>query len=449
MGYYYRCLKSGVIYMDIKFEQRQNLDLKITREQIYSIELLELNAIELDKVITEEVCENVILDYNKRENIISIDNLLSSYNKNKEYSSYGTEYKDYSSLPFTYKEDFRKKLEKDFLTYNLSKKEEELGKYLINNLRDDGYLDLDILEVSKKFKVSEGFVEKVREKIKIIDNKGFASKDLKECLLVQVEKGDILYKFINIHLDNLAKNRLDIIAKSMNISMEDVKDLYKRMQKLEPVPSSGENSNENTSYIFPEIFILEKDQELEVKVTDSRENQLGFNEYYMRLFENTKDEEIKNYLMEKYNRALFFLEAIAKRRATIRKIANEIVSIQRDFFLKGSNLKVCNLKILSERLELSESTISRAMKGKYIHSKRGVFPLKYFLVSGVGQNETSKDDILKLIEKIISEEDVRKPYSDQKILEILKINGVEIKRRTISKYREQLGILPSNLRKEY
>lgn len=435
--------------MDIKFEQRQNLDLKITREQIYSIELLELNAIELDKVITEEVCENVILDYNKRENIISIDNLLSSYNKNKEYSSYGTEYKDYSSLPFTYKEDFRKKLEKDFLTYNLSKKEEELGKYLINNLRDDGYLDLDILEVSKKFKVSEGFVEKVREKIKIIDSKGFASKDLKECLLVQVEKGDILYKFINIHLDNLAKNRLDIIAKSMNISMEDVKDLYKRMQKLEPVPSSGENSNENTSYIFPEIFILEKDQELEVKVTDSRENQLGFNEYYMRLFENTKDEEIKNYLMEKYNRALFFLEAIAKRRATIRKIANEIVSIQRDFFLKGSNLKVCNLKILSERLELSESTISRAMKGKYIHSKRGVFPLKYFLVSGVGQNETSKDDILKLIEKIISEEDVRKPYSDQKILEILKINGVEIKRRTISKYREQLGILPSNLRKEY
>lgn len=435
--------------MDIKFEQRQNLDLKITREQIYSIELLELNAIELDKVITEEVCENVILDYNKRENIISIDNLLSSYNKNKEYSSYGTEYKDYSSLPFTYKEDFRKKLEKDFLTYNLSKKEEELGKYLINNLRDDGYLDLDILEVSKKFKVSEGFVEKVREKIKIIDNKGFASKDLKECLLVQVEKGDILYKFINIHLDNLAKNRLDIIAKSMNISMEDLKDLYKRMQKLEPVPSSGENSNENTSYIFPEIFILEKDQELEVKVTDSRENQLGFNEYYMRLFENTKDEEIKNYLMEKYNRALFFLEAIAKRRATIRKIANEIVSIQRDFFLKGSNLKVCNLKILSERLELSESTISRAMKGKYIHSKRGVFPLKYFLVSGVGQNETSKDDILKLIEKIISEEDVRKPYSDQKILEILKINGVEIKRRTISKYREQLGILPSNLRKEY
>lgn len=435
--------------MDMKFEQRQNLDLKITREQIYSIELLELNAIELDKVITEEVCENVILDYNKRENIISIDNLLSYIIKIKEYSSYGTEYKDYSSLPFTYKEDFRKKLEKDFLTYNLSKKEEELGKYLINNLRDDGYLDLDILEVSKKFKVSEGFVEKVREKIKIIDNKGFASKDLKECLLVQVEKGDILYKFINIHLDNLAKNRLDIIAKSMNISMEYVKDLYKRMQKLEPVPSSGENSNENTSYIFPEIFILEKDQELEVKVTDSRENQLGFNEYYMRLFENTKDEEIKNYLMEKYNRALFFLEAIAKRRATIRKIANEIVSIQRDFFLKGSNLKVCNLKILAERLELSESTISRAMKGKYIHSKIGVFPLKYFLVSGVGQNETSKDDILKLIEKIISEEDVRKPYSDQKILEILKINGIEIKRRTISKYREQLGILPSNLRKEY
>lgn len=435
--------------MDMKFEQRQSLDLKITREQIYSIELLELNAIELDKVITEEVYENVILDYNKRENIISIDNLLSSYNKNKEYSSYGTEYKDYSSLPFTYKEDFRKKLEKDFLTYNLSKKEEELGKYLINNLRDDGYLDLDILEVSKKFKVSEGFVEKVREKIKIIDNKGFASKDLKECLLVQVEKGDILYKFINIHLDELAKNRLNIIAKSMNISMEDVKALYKRMQKLEPVPSSGENSNENTSYIFPEIFILEKDQELEVKVTDSRENQLGFNEYYMHLFENTKDEEIKNYLMEKYNRALFFLEAIAKRRATIRKIANEIVSIQRDFFLNGSNLKVCNLKMLSERLELSESTISRAMKGKYIHSKRGVFPLKYFLVSGVGKNETSKDDILKLIEKIISEEDVRKPYSDQKILEILKINGVEIKRRTISKYREQLGILPSNLRKEY
>lgn len=147
----------------MKFEQKQSLELKITREQIYSIELLELNAIELDKVITEEVCENVILDYSKRENSISIDNLLNLYNKNREYNSYITEDKDYSRLPFTYKEDFRKTLEKDFLTYKLSKKEEAIGKYLINNLRDDGYLDLDILEVSKKFEVSEGFVEEVRK----------------------------------------------------------------------------------------------------------------------------------------------------------------------------------------------------------------------------------------------------------------------------------------------
>ncbi|MDU1953943.1 MAG: RNA polymerase factor sigma-54 [Peptoniphilus lacydonensis] len=433
----------------MKFEQKQSLELKITREQIYSIELLELNAIELDKVITEEVCENVILDYSKRENSISIDNLLNLYNKNREYNSYITEDKDYSSLPFTYKEDFRKTLEKDFLTYKLSKKEEAIGKYLINNLRDDGYLDLDILEVSKKFEVSEGFVEEVREKIKLIDRKGFASKNLKECLLIQIENKDILYDFINIHLEDLAKNKLNNIAKSMNISIEDVKTLCKRMQDLEPIPSSGENSNENTPYIHPEIFILERNSELEVKVIDSRENQLSFNEYYMSLLESTKDEEIKSYLMEKYDRAIFFLEAIAKRRATIRKIANAIVSIQREFFLKGYNLKVCNLKILSERLDLSESTISRAIKGKYVHSKRGVFPLKYFLVSGVGQNDISKDEILKLIEKVIKEEDIRKPYSDQKVLEILKIYGVDIKRRTVAKYRDKLGILPSNLRKEY
>ena len=433
----------------MKFEQKQSLELKITREQIYSIELLELNAIELDKVITEEVCENVILDYSKRENGISIDNLLNLYNKNREYNSYITEDKDYSSLPFTYKEDFRKTLEKDFLTYKLSKKEEAIGKYLINNLRDDGYLDLDILEVSKKFEVSEGFVEEVREKIKLIDRKGFASKNLKECLLIQIENKDILYDFINIHLEDLAKNKLNNIAKSMNISIEDVKTLCKRMQDLEPIPSSGENSNENTPYIHPEIFILERNSELEVKVIDSRENQLSFNEYYMSLLESTKDEEIKSYLMEKYDRAIFFLEAIAKRRATIRKIANAIVSIQREFFLKGYNLKVCNLKILSERLDLSESTISRAIKGKYVHSKRGVFPLKYFLVSGVGQNDISKDEILKLIEKVIKEEDIRKPYSDQKVLEILKIYGVDIKRRTVAKYRDKLGILPSNLRKEY
>ena len=172
-------------------------------------------------------------------------------------------------MPFTYKEDFRKTLEKDFLTYKLSKKEEAIGKYLINNLRDDGYLDLDILEVSKKFEVSEGFVEEVREKIKLIDRKGFASKNLKECLLIQIENKDILYDFINIHLEDLAKNKLNNIAKSMNISIEDVKTLCKRMQDLEPIPSSGENSNENTPYIHPEIFILERNSELEVKVIDS------------------------------------------------------------------------------------------------------------------------------------------------------------------------------------
>lgn len=435
--------------MDIKFEQKQILELKLTREQIFSIELLELNAIELDTLITEEVCDNVILDYDKREDTISLDKLLKSYKKNKVYTESSAEDKDYSTLPLTYTEDFRKNLEKDFLTYKLSDKEKDIGKYIINNLKDSGYLDLKISEISKKFKVEEDYVENIRNKIKEIDNRGFASRNLMECLLVQIDKKDKLYDFVKYHLDKVAKNKLADIARDMDISIDEVNTLCERVRGLNPIPSGGEQSSGITQYIYPEILILEKNGELEVNILDTKENRLNFNEYYMNLYENTKDEELLEYLKMKYNRAVFFLEAIAKRRATIRKIVSAIVEIQREFFLNESSLKVCNLNILSEKTGLAESTISRAIKDKYLQSKQGVFPLKYFLVLGVGEEKTSKDEIYNLIEKIIREENEKKPYSDQKISDIMKEKGIDIKRRTVAKYREELGILPSNLRKKY
>lgn len=433
--------------MEIKFEQTQNLELKITKEQIFSIELLELNNIELEQMITKEILENVILDYDYEEENLSIENILKSHKQDYKKNDYSIEEKDYSQLPLTYLEDFREILERDFLNYKLSKKEIEIGKYLIRNLKNNGYSSINNSEISKKFKVNENLIEKVREIIKKIDNRGYASRNLKECLLSQIDESDILYYVVDKHLDNLSKNKLKEISKDMNTTIFDVENFYQRVKKLNPFPSSGQEAKEMIPYIYPEIFITEKNAKLEIDMIDSTENRLHFNDYYIKLFETTKDQELSNYLKKKYERALFFIDAINRRKSTIKKVVRSIVEIQKNFFLYDSSLEILNLKILKEMTGLSESTISRSIKGKYLQSKKGIFPLKYFLVSGILNSNISKDEIKNLIRGIIEKENPKKPYSDQKILNLLKNKNVDIKRRTIAKYREELGILPSNLRK--
>lgn len=433
--------------MEVKFEQTQNLELKITKEQIFSIELLELNNIELEQMITKEILENVILDYDNEEENLSIENILKSQKQDREKNDYSIEEKDYSQLPLTYLEDFREILERDFLNYKLSKEEIEIGKYLIRNLKNNGYSSINNSEISKKFRVNENLIEKVREIIKKIDNRGYASRNLKECLLSQIDESDILYYVVDKHLENLGKNKLKEISKDMNVTIFDVENFYQRVKKLNPFPSSGQEAKEIIPYIYPEIFITEKNSKLEIDMIDSTENRLHFNDYYIKLFETTKDQELLNYLKKKYERALFFIDAINRRKSTIKKVVRSIVEIQKDFFLNNSSLKICNLKILQEKTGLSESTISRTIKGKYLQSKKGIFPLKYFLVSGILKSNISKDEIKNLIRGIIEKENPKKPYSDQKILNLLKNKNVDIKRRTIAKYREELGILPSNLRK--
>lgn len=439
--------------MDIILEQKQTLELKMSQEQIFALEMLELNSIELEKLITEELCENVMLDSKNKEGTDSLESLLSLKKDDNIYNSLKNEFNDYKEeekeFQITYREDFRKVLEKEFLTNQISKKEEIIGKYLIYSLNDDGYLDMTSTEIAQLFKEKEVFVENVREKIKTLSTGGFASRSLKEFLLTQIDADDLLYQLVDKQLDKLGKNKLKEIAKEMKLSLDQVINLSNRVKNLKVKPSLGESSDINNPYIYPDIIVLEKDGDLIIHIEDAKDKSLYLNSYYINLYRTSEDKELLEYLKVKYKRAMFFLEAIQKRRETIRKTCQAIVKIQRDFLLNNSNLNICSLKMLSIETGLSESTISRTLKNKYLSSEFGIYPLRSFLVGGVGENKNSKDDVMNLINEIVENEDKRKPFSDKKILDILNGKGIDIKRRTVAKYREKLGILPSNLRKEF
>ena len=435
--------------MDLKLYQTQNLELKLTNEMLTSIELLELNSLEIDSLILKEAEENILIDYEKRENDINIENFIKGYKKNKNIYEEPTEDENDYTQTITYIEDFREEISKDYIEQKLTTEEKNIGLYIINNLDDRGYLTISLNKIAEKLKCEVHDIYQILKKIWQLEPKGIGARNLKECLTLQTEDEKIK-NIIDKYLDDILNNRLNQIAKKENTTIEEIQKIIEEIKKLNPIPTSGYNNNEITKYIYPEIFVIEKeDKQLEIIIQDSRENKVNLNNYYITLYETTQDEELKKYLEKKYKKALFFLESIAKRRATIKKVVKTIVEFQEIFFKYNGPLKPLNLEIIAKQCNISKSTVSRTLKNKYIQSKRGIQPLRYFLINEIANTKESKDEIIKLIEKLIKNENKKKPLTDKKIEEELQQRGINLKRRTIAKYREQLNIPKSNIRRQY
>jgi RNA polymerase sigma-54 factor len=332
----------------------------------------------------------------------------------------------------------------------------EVAQVIIGNINEDGYLSATEEELSRLAGEPQDKISAVRQKIKSFDPVGVGSIDLKETLLAQMDylkiDDEITREIVQSHLGLLEKSDFVQLAKLLGISLSDIKNHIEIIKRLDPAPGR-KYSQERTSYVVPDILVVKEDDELKVSLNDEGLPRLRINSYYRKLLARAAKEnaEAYSFLKDKLKKALWFLRSLDQRDQTVYKVAKYIVDRQREFFEKGMDfIKPLTLMEIAREIGVHESTVGRVVANKFMTTPWGVFPLKYFfhksLVGDFGE-EISSLKIKEKIKKLVENEDRSRPLSDIEIGDILARNNLKIARRTVAKYRKQLKIPPSHIRK--
>ena len=452
---------------------KQTQKLSMTPELRQAITILQFNSFELNEYIKEQIQENPLLEMDSNKELTREKEVEVQSEKENEidWKEYIEKYDDISYKPQIDKNREENQYE-NYVTYTPSLKEyllEQLGvldlsdeikfvsTYIIENLDENGYLKINISEFSSFLNWDIELIEEGVEVVQTLEPTGVGAANLKECLLLQIEekgKKGLVEKIINNHLEDLALNKVTKIAKQLDVNINEIQEAIDYIKMLEPKPGRAFNNQtlESVKYITPDAVIEYIDGDYRVIVADSAGPRLNINNFYKDIIEKSSDEKAKEFLSERLNAASWMIKSIEQRRNTIRRVVESILKFQIEFFNDGEkSLKPLTLKMIAEDIEMHESTISRTTNGKYVQTPRGVFELKYFFTSALTASggDLSSTSVKSTIEDIIASENLKKPYSDQKISDILKEKGTEISRRTVAKYRDELQIPSSTMRKRF
>ncbi len=350
---------------------------------------------------------------------------------------------------------------KDHLTWqlqmsDLSEEERRIAGLIIGNLDRDGYLKATIEEIAEDAKAEPEEVERVLRRVQEFDPVGVAARDLRECLLIQINhlgiEDPLVKELVSRHLHQVELHNYQQIAKATGRSAEDVVKAIDVIKSLEPRPGRA-YSSEEVQYIVPDIYVYKVGDEYVVALNEEDLPNLRINSYYKDAAKNGNvSKKAKEFIQEKMKSAQWLIKSIHQRKKTIYKVTQSIVKFQREFLEKGiTHLKPMVLKDVAEDVGMHESTISRVTSNKYVHTPQGIFELKFFFSTGLPRNDGSKDvaaqSVKERIRRLIESEDPTKPFSDKQIVEILAKDNIKIARRTVAKYRDLMGILPSSRRK--
>lgn len=332
-----------------------------------------------------------------------------------------------------------------------------VAEMIIGNIDDYGYLQSNVNELAFSTSIDPAEIEEALRLVQSFDPPGVGCRDLRECLMLQLqraEKTDTLeYKIIDKHMAALGKRRLPDIARGLGIGLPMVRDAVDRIGHLDPRPGRAYMTAPN-HYVMPEVFVVREAVGYSVTTNDDYIPHLRISNHYKDLMsQGSTPQEVKQYIREKVRAGMFLIKSLHQRQQTILNIANEIVKRQTEFLDHGvSRLKPMTMAQVADAVEVHETTVSRAVSGKYIETPQGVYEMKFFFSSGIqtqdgeGMSNTSVKD---KISDIFKNEDPHHPLSDQEVVDQLKDEGIKIARRTVAKYRSELNILPSSLRKTY
>ncbi|RMF90056.1 MAG: RNA polymerase sigma-54 factor [Nitrospinota bacterium] len=471
--------------METRLQLKQTQKLTMTPMLQQAIELLLMSRLELAQLVQQEMLENPLLEEVQseeetaenapEENVIE----LNEPEENEEERSLGLEDIDWENY-FPDSEDMNFSAEPpdeitplenmlksplsltDHLLFQLyvschDPLDREIGTFLIGNIDEAGYLAADLAEVAEKFQVPVERVESVLRLIQTFDPTGVGARDLQECLLIQLRNQEhahpLAERLIVRHLDQLEEHRLSHIAREEGCTVDEVIEAIKVIRQLDPKPGLRFQEGQ-PEYIVPDVFVVKMGEEYEVFLNDDSIPRLRINPHYRALLSQEGENDrrsTKQYLEEKFRSAIWLIKSIEQRRQTLLKVAKSLVKFQKEFLDKGlAYLKPLVLRDVAEDIGMHESTVSRVTTNKYMHTPQGVFEMKYFFHSGIesADGETMSSLLIKdKIKRLVLAEDPKKPLTDQQIVEMLKAEKINIARRTVAKYRQELHIPPANKRK--
>ncbi len=340
----------------------------------------------------------------------------------------------------------------------LNEREFAIGEYLIWNIRDDGYLeaDMDLEEVAIQFEVTPNVVENVLKQIQRLDPTAVGSRDLRECLMVQLEEREetdsLAYRILKDYFEDFKNKRYDKILSELQITADDMQGAIQHILKLNPKPGEGV-FNSLGNYIVPDFIVEKIDGQFVVTLNDWNVPPLRISNTYKKMLLDKKntDKETRQYIRKKVESARWFITSIYQRKMTMLKVMEAIIEKQRPFFEHGpDHIRPLIMREIAEMIDMDISTVSRVANGKYVQTDFGVFELKYFFnerIENEDGEEVSTRIVKNKIKEIIENENPKKPLSDEKLSAMLKELGFPVARRTVAKYREQLQIPVARLRR--
>jgi RNA polymerase sigma-54 factor len=465
--------------------QTQKQQLKILPQQIQMLNIFHLNVLELDQRIEDELEENPLLEMNEEEETVAVEKFakedVQDYEDWEEHGyddvpDYKMEYENYfnsdsvPNVPIKAFVDFREALKDQVRYMTLSDKELRLADYIIDCLNCNGFLLQDLEDMADDLSFKQGVIveaeelEKVVQKIQKLDPVGVGAKNTKECLLLQLHKMTkkgpdvkIAIKLLESHYADLSHRNMEKIMESLCIDEEELKIILRLLAslKLKPILEEFEGTTVNNNIIPDFILTVDDDGDIEVNLYRSRSSSLYINQSLMETvqFASAKrDKSATQYLKSKLSSAQWFVNAIKQREGTMMHIMKAIVDLQREYFKTSevSLLKPMILKNIADKVGVDISTVSRVTSNKYVDTPFGIILLKNLFTEGIINKEgevISNRVIQSAIEGVIEIEDKSNPYTDQQLVAILANKGINVARRTIAKYREQLQIPVAQLRR--
>ena len=460
--------------------QTQTQKLAIGPQMQQSLQLLQAPTLELRNIIQQEIAVNPVLEMEAPE--VSLDDASiedpDDDSDLRELSQMDEEWRDYWSqsrvnTPRRDDDDERQRyimdsivapvtlqehlLEQLRMLPEVSDKIRDLVEFLIGNLNDQGFLSSSLDDMSLTHGIPLADLEEAQKILTGFDPVGIGAADLRESLLIQLRRlgkeGSLAFRLVDLSLDDLANRRYPMLARKVGVPLEQISRAADFIGTLDPRPASRFTQGTN-HYVSPDIRV-ERDGAVWVAVMNNDEiPQLRISNAYKDLIAqgNTKA-DVREYVREKVRSGKFLIRCIQQRQQTIQKIANELLKHQAEFLEKGrAHLRPLNMAQIAEEIGVHETTVSRAIAGKYIATPHGVFDLKFFFTQGLkteSGEDLSNTSVKDAVAEIIAGESARKPLSDDKIAKMLQDRGIHVARRTVAKYREALNILPSHLRKSF
>jgi len=484
--------------MEQRLTLQQKLLQKLSPQQIQVIKLLEIPTVQLEQRIKKELEENPVLeleDDNPRqqddesatldsEKVKDADNeefSFDDYFEDDDIPSYRLNANNYSKdekyidVPFSVGTTFHEFLYEQLGLLSLNDDQQDLAEYIIGNIDDDGYLRRDLMSISDdlafnlNLDVPEEELLKILKEIQQLDPPGVGAQSLKECLMIQLSRKNgnnltLARTIVKDYFEEFTKKHYSKIQSKLEISEEELKAGIDQLLKLNPKPGSSYSNplNKSNQHIVPDFILDSIDGDLNLSLNQRNVPNLVINDAYQDMLRNLSESQKNNkkddkeamlFVKQKMDSAKWFIDAIQQRQTTLLLTMSEIISFQKEYFLEGDETKLrpMILKDIAERTHLDISTISRVSNSKYIQTHFGIYPLKYFFSEGLQKDdgeEVSTREIKTILQECIENESKRKPLTDEKLTQILKEKSYNIARRTVAKYREQLGIPVARLRKE-